>query len=89
MSMLRYQEAQNQVLRSLLLVQNGDIYCSSLFGSRNHVVSMILPEINNKRLASCWRLTIKVFVLWLQQDEIRQRAMHNKRQHRPEENPPA
>jgi len=43
---LRYRMAQNQALRSLLLVQNGNIYCSSLFGQRNYQFSAIFPHID-------------------------------------------
>lgn len=47
MPTLRFRAAQNQALRAMLLVKDGVIYCSSLFGSRKYVFSAILPAIAN------------------------------------------
>lgn len=45
MPTLRFRAAQNQALRAVLLVKDGIIYCSSLFGVRNYVFSTILPTL--------------------------------------------
>ncbi|ANS43394.1 EAL domain-containing protein [Serratia inhibens] len=45
MPTLRFRAAQNQALRAMLLVKDGVIYCSSLFGVRNYVFSAILPTL--------------------------------------------
>ncbi|KFB88837.1 MAG: EAL domain-containing protein [Serratia grimesii] len=47
MSALRFRAAQNQALRAMLLVKDGVIYCSSLFGARKYDFSAILPTIAN------------------------------------------
>ncbi|MHA7846499.1 EAL domain-containing protein [Serratia sp. D1N4] len=74
MPTLRFRAAQNQALRSLLLVQNGDIYCSSLFGPRNYVFSIIFPEMNNEGVQLALRPSLAVakgvptLVMWTPQD---------------------
>ncbi|MGB8667296.1 MAG: CSS-motif domain-containing protein, partial [Serratia inhibens] len=45
MPTLRFRAAQNQALRAMLLVKDGVIYCSSLFGVRNYAFSAILPTL--------------------------------------------
>lgn len=47
MPTLRFRAAQNQALRAMLLVKDGIIYCSSLFGARTYVFAAILPTIAN------------------------------------------
>ncbi|CAI0839877.1 EAL domain-containing protein [Serratia quinivorans] len=47
MPTLRFRAAQNQALRAMLLVKDGVIYCSSLFGTRKYVFSAILPSVAN------------------------------------------
>ncbi len=47
MPTLRFRAAQNQALRAMLLVKDGIIYCSSLFGTRKYVLSAILPTVVN------------------------------------------
>ncbi|CAE1146975.1 EAL domain-containing protein [Serratia sp. Tan611] len=42
---LRYRAAQNQALRSVLLVKDNDIYCSSLFGQRQYQLDALLPQL--------------------------------------------
>ncbi|QGH63321.1 EAL domain-containing protein [Serratia proteamaculans] len=44
---LRFRAAQNQALRAMLLVKDGVIYCSSLFGTRKYIFSTILPSVAN------------------------------------------
>lgn len=44
---LRFRAAQNQALRAMLLVKDGVIYCSSLFGTRKYLFSTILPSVAN------------------------------------------
>ncbi|MFC0225618.1 EAL domain-containing protein [Serratia aquatilis] len=50
MPTLRYRAAQNQALRAILLVKNGTIYCSSLFGQRNFVFSNFFPTLVNDKV---------------------------------------
>ncbi|HAT5011140.1 TPA: EAL domain-containing protein [Serratia marcescens] len=52
-SALRFRAAQNQALRAMLLVKNGIIYCSSLFGSRHYQLAAVMPTFvnSNARLA--------------------------------------
>ncbi|CAI1551923.1 CSS-motif domain-containing protein [Serratia liquefaciens] len=61
MPTLRFRAAQNQALRAMLLVKDGVIYCSSLFGSRKYVFSAILPAIANDgaKLARSWRCALR------------------------------
>ncbi|CAI1586050.1 phage resistance protein [Serratia quinivorans] len=47
MPTLRFRAAQNQALRAMLLVKDGVIYCSSLFGTRKYLFSTILPSVAN------------------------------------------
>ncbi|CAI0737956.1 EAL domain-containing protein [Serratia ficaria] len=47
MPTLRFRAAQNQALRSMLLVKNDKIYCSSLFGARDYQFAAVLPSIAN------------------------------------------
>ncbi|WON78317.1 EAL domain-containing protein [Serratia sp. UGAL515B_01] len=47
---LRYYAAQNQALRAILLVQNGTIYCSSIFGTRNFVFSALFPTLTTGKV---------------------------------------
>jgi sensor c-di-GMP phosphodiesterase-like protein len=47
MSALRFRAAQNQALRAMLLVKDGVIYCSSLFGARKYDFGAILPTVAN------------------------------------------
>ncbi|MFI8415686.1 EAL domain-containing protein [Serratia sp. NPDC078593] len=47
-STLRFQAAQNQALRSLLLVDEGDIYCSSLFGQRHYQFANLFPHMDKR-----------------------------------------
>ncbi|WP_337263041.1 MULTISPECIES: EAL domain-containing protein [unclassified Serratia (in: enterobacteria)] len=73
MPTLRFRAAQNQALRALLLVKNGVIYCSSLFGPRNYVFSIIFPEMGNKGVQLALRPSLAVakgvptLVLWTPQ----------------------
>lgn len=52
-STLRFRAAQNQALRAMLLVKNGVIYCSSLFGARHYQLAAVMPTFvdSNARLA--------------------------------------
>ncbi|MBH1928914.1 EAL domain-containing protein [Serratia rubidaea] len=43
---LRYRAAQNQALRSVLLVKDNDIYCSSLFGPRQYRLDALFPQLH-------------------------------------------
>lgn len=60
MPTLRFRAAQNQALRALLLVQKGNIYCSSLFGPRNYVFSVIFPGMNNEGMQLALRPSLAV-----------------------------
>lgn len=70
MPTLRFRAAQNQALRSLLLVQDGTIYCSSLFGQRHYVFTTIFPTMNKGGMQLALRPSITVakgtptLVLW-------------------------
>ncbi|MEX0631960.1 CSS-motif domain-containing protein [Serratia ureilytica] len=46
-STLRFRAAQNQALRAMLLVKNGIIYCSSLFGARHYQLAAVMPTFVN------------------------------------------
>ncbi|TQI80973.1 sensor c-di-GMP phosphodiesterase-like protein [Serratia fonticola] len=78
MPTLRFRAAQNQALRAVLLVQNGVIYCSSLFGPRDYVFSLIFPTMSHSGVQLALRPSLTVakgtptLVLWtpLPQQEI-------------------
>lgn len=70
MTTLRFRAAQNQALRSLLLVQDGTIYCSSLFGPRHYVFSVLFPSMTDKGVQLALRPSMTIakgtptLVLW-------------------------
>lgn len=57
---LRFRAAQNQALRSVLLVDKGAIYCSSLFGPRNYVFSVIFPTMTSTGVQLALRPALSV-----------------------------
>ncbi|MFN3069878.1 EAL domain-containing protein [Serratia sp. J2] len=69
-STLRFRAAQNQALRSLLLVKDGKIYCSSLFGERHYVFTTLFPTMTKGGMQLALRPSIMVakgtptLVLW-------------------------
>ncbi len=70
MPTLRFRAAQNQALRAVLLVQNGIIYCSSLFGPRSYEFAAIFPTMTNTSVQLALRPSLAVakgtptLVLW-------------------------
>ncbi|MFS7186924.1 EAL domain-containing protein [Serratia proteamaculans] len=60
MPTLRFRAAQNQALRAMLLVKDGIIYCSSLFGTRTYVLAAILPAIANDGATLALRPSLSV-----------------------------
>lgn len=73
MPTLRFRAAQNQAIRSILLVQGGVIYCSSLFGSRNYQFSLMFPTMTDSGVQLALRPSLSVakgtptLVLWTPQ----------------------
>jgi sensor c-di-GMP phosphodiesterase-like protein len=81
---LRFRAAQNQALRAVLLVNDGVIYCSSLFGARNYVFNAILPTLANGSTKLTLRPSLAVakgvptLIMWTQQtaDNNRNGVLH-------------
>lgn len=69
-STLRFRAAQNQALRAMLLVKNGIIYCSSLFGARHYQLAAVMPSFVNSDARLALRPSLAVskglptLVLW-------------------------
>lgn len=59
-STLRFRAAQNQALRAMLLVKNGIIYCSSLFGARHYQLAAVLPIFVNSNVRLALRPSLAV-----------------------------
>ena len=59
-SSLRFRAAQNQALRAMLLVKNGIIYCSSLFGARHYQLVAVLPIFVNSNVKLALRPSLAV-----------------------------
>lgn len=59
-STLRFRAAQNQALRAMLLVKNGIIYCSSLFGARHYQLAAVLPIFVNSNVKLALRPSLAV-----------------------------
>ncbi|AHY07849.1 EAL domain-containing protein [Serratia plymuthica] len=81
---LRFRAAQNQALRAVLLVNDGVIYCSSLFGARNYVFNAILPTLASGSTKLTLRPSLAVakgvptLIMWTQQtaDNNRNGVLH-------------